>query len=136
MTNYVDRTLAPLVAQLRARYPGVRIVWAHMWPTHDGALQQVIRYQAPIKRLQALGLVTRSMIRVTLGGCTSIGDGFHLCEELDSNSRPGQWDLSIMTGAYPRETKRFSVLPARSLLRRIARKTRLSGDRRQGGARA
>jgi hypothetical protein len=54
-------------------------------------------------------------------GCTPFGDGFHLCQKLDAQSAPGCWDLSIFTGSWPRERKRFSVLAARRALRRIAR---------------
>lgn len=126
MTDYIDRALAPLVEQLRARYPGVRIVSASLCERPaDGELQQEIRYQAPLERLKALGLLTSCMIARDRAWppADAIGDGFHLCASLDRESRPGQWDLLILTGASPRERARFSVLPARRLLRRILRES-------------
>ena len=123
MTDYIDDELRPLVAQLRRRYPGVRIVEATMGTLHDGTPQQDIRFQAPLAELQRLGLVTDEMLRLHKAGrCdVSIGDGFFLTDYIDDESRPDCWDVSIWTPARPRERPNINVSRARQVLRRIAK---------------
>jgi len=87
------------VAQLRARYPGVRIVEANYSRLEDGTRQQNIRYQAPLPLLEHYGLVTKDMLvrRPRMKSVTPLGCGFHLSDDLDCESRPGCWDLLIFT---------------------------------------
>ena len=126
--EYIDQALRPLVAQLRARYPGIRIVEARYSRDHWGTLQQCVRYQAPLELLRHVGLVTEGMLerrRGPRGNLNCVGDGFNLCEGLDQASRPGCYDLSIFTGAVPYDDRvRIGVRQAAQLLRRIARSAR------------
>ena len=121
--EYIDAALRPLVAALKMRYPGVRIVEASLRPLRDDApsvLQQSIRYQAPLELLRHVGLVTEEML-ASKAARTALGDGFNLCSGLDEASRPGCYDLSIFTGSVPRERERMSVKDAARVLRRISR---------------
>jgi hypothetical protein len=114
----IDCALGPLVEKLRARYPGVHIVEAHMSTLDDGAIQQCIRYCAPLEMLKHYGLLTEEMLRKKRGP-TSLGEGFHLCEGLDYLSLPGCWDLSAWTATRPRERPRIGTTEAQRILKRI-----------------
>ena len=126
LVDHIDPGLIALAAAVRARYPGVRIVEAHMTRQAGGELQQLIRYQAPLSTLEAHGLVTDVMYSDTVaprrGGSPTLpnGDGYHLCAALDQQSVLGCWDLSVFTGATPRERPRIAVNEARKILRRFA----------------
>jgi hypothetical protein len=125
---YIDEALRPLVDALRRRYPGVRIVEARYSRNHWGTLQQCVRYQAPLGLLRHVGLVTEDMLERRRGPrrhVTELGDGFHLCEQLDQASRPGYHELFIITGAAPYDDRdRISVREAARLLRQLAKMAR------------
>jgi hypothetical protein len=128
MADYIDLELRPLAAKLRARYPDVRIVWAHYSTNGKNEKQQTIRYQAPLMVLIEHGLVTHAMLGGDGSGIYPIGDGFHLCRNgLDAESRPGCCDLSVFTGMTPRERHRFSVKDAARLLKKIAKQQTRTG---------
>ena len=139
---YADRELQPLVRHLIARYPGITIVEARMSTLEAGILQQSVRYCAPIERLLEAGLVTPEMVarkdsfdyRRRGTNCPN-GDGFSLFDEpIDeagaSLGPAGCWDLSIHTGAAPRERERISTKDAERELRRFM----LPKRRKAGGA--
>jgi hypothetical protein len=127
--------LVRMKAQLVARYPDVRIVWAHvdhLGPEKDWKAL-VLRYQAPLKTLMRYGLARRYMLdrkippgrRFSDGGSSGtwqLGDGYMLVKSLDSESKPGHWDLCTYTGTeVPNERRGFSIKQAQRELRRIAR---------------
>jgi len=134
---HIDPALAPLADQLRARYPGVRVVRATFTTLDDGTLQQNIRFAAPLARLLAAGLCTEAMVANARLGCvTPIGDGYSLYDcPLDALVEPGNYDLSIFTGTRPRERERFSVKDAERELRRFTLAGRRRGQRGPAWAR-
>lgn len=91
-------------------------------------VQQFIRFQALLSSLKTHGLVTEQMLTGTRWErfATPVGDGFCLSSALDCASKPGWWDLMLMTESEPRERDRFSVRDAERVLKRIARTSRKS----------
>jgi len=133
--DYIDQALRPLVAALRNRYPGVRIVWAHYVHTHWGELQQCVRFQAPLEVLRHGGLVSDSMIAALRGTgesaqldgrrrprTTECGDSCSLHSQFDQASRPGYFDLIITSSAIGTDWRTdMSLREAARALRRIAK---------------
>src|SRR5690349_10249182 len=110
----VDKALEPLVHHLEKRYPGVRIVWAHLQNTDDGAVQN-IRFRGTQADLKKHGLLSDDMLqRRREYGYTALGDDFVICE--DSESQPGFTDLCVFTRARPSEHGRGGWSKARRLL--------------------
>ncbi|MBI3043560.1 MAG: hypothetical protein HYY78_12140 [Betaproteobacteria bacterium] len=126
MPDYIHYELQPLADKLRARYPGVRIVWAHYGTMKDGTRQQVIRYQAPLSALKRAGLLTDEMLRAHErgGNLTEMGDAFGLHTGVDVESVSGRHDLVIYTPSYPHECSRIAIKDAKRLLRQIAQQVR------------
>jgi hypothetical protein len=118
---HVTPDLRPLVAHLRARYPGVEVTDARMRTLDDGTVQQSVSYVGPIDKLLGYGLVTPEMVargrylddRRKGRHCPN-GDGFFIPSKSD-----GALELSIHTGSWPRERERFSVRDAERELRRF-----------------
>lgn len=130
MPDYIAPELEPLVERLRKRYPGVRIVEAHMNRHGDGWFQQNITYQAPVDDLKRSGILTAEMVGKIRDkdlqnryahGETRLGDGFSMSQGLYCYSMPECWDLNIYTGSTPREKYRGGTGAARGVLRRIFR---------------
>ncbi len=118
--------LRALAQRLEARYPGVKVLAADYFPLDGGTQQQCVRFLAPLDQLRAAGLVTDAMIategdgRRRCSAVTPIGDGYSLNAPgpvSSSTAAPGEWDLSIFTGAVPRERERFAVKDAERELR-------------------
>lgn len=127
--SYPHTSLDPqIVERLAARYPGVRIVEAFLAEGYNGALQQNVRFQAPLEVLKAHGLLTDDMVRNT----TPIGDGFSLTQGLDKRSTHGHSDLFLFTGAVPRERDRFSTREAQRVLKQFARASHKRREVRHG----
>ena len=123
MPDQIAYELAPLVTRLRARYPGVRIVWAKLARTDNGLLQN-IRYQAPLALLKRYRLVTKRTQAALERGCVNaLGDAVLLFKRLDVESCPGCWDILWLTPTAPREQPRMSLRDAQRELERIARKS-------------
>ncbi len=124
--------LPGLARALEQRYPGVKVIWACEDGGRPGeyAIQEV-RFSAPIETLKAFGLVTDAMItyaehydsrrRKPRPPC---GDSFFLCESIDAQSRPGCWELFIITTLEEDPTERVAgrelTACARRILRRIS----------------
>lgn len=135
MSDRIDRALRPLVEQLRARYPHVRVVEARRTEWDDGFLQQIVRYRATLAELKQCGLVTDEMLRgrsaVSACGETSLGDGFHLSECAGDGPNRGYWELDVSTESAPRGAAR-SLHLAREVLARIIEGCRPAPDKLQG----
>lgn len=127
-----DYWLPSLAKALMARYPGVQVVGALVTELDDGTLQQNIRYQAPLERLRACGLVTDAMLSRVKDGCgsgnTPMGDRYFLCDRLDDLSNPGCLDLLTYTGTVQRERERMSVRDAARILKRFIRRATSKGN--------
>lgn len=131
MPDPVDRALRPLVEQLRARYPRVRIVEARRTVWDDGFLQQIVRYRAPFEELKRCGLVTEEMLRerkaLSATGETTLGDGFHLSECVGENAAEGCWELDVSTESVPRG-RDPDMQQAREVLKRIFQRCKPAPD--------
>jgi hypothetical protein len=106
MSDRIDGALRPLVGQLRARYPNVRVIEARRTEWDDGFLQQIVRYRATLAELKKCGLVTEEMLKgrnaVSACGETTLGDGYQLSECIGHGSSRGYWELDVSTESAPR----------------------------------
>lgn len=126
----IEPSLRPMVAKLRARYPGIEVTAASIEKRGD-VTQQEIRFCGPLDMLLACGLVTPAMVENSNdsrrgAANTPIGDGYSLftAQTFDSKSATDHWALSMFTGSRPRERARISVTRAARELKRIMRMAR------------
>jgi hypothetical protein len=123
MSDRTDSALRPLVARLRARYPGVTVVEARRTEWDDGFVQQIVRYRATLSELKRCGLVTEEMLTrrnaVSACGETSLGDGFHLSR--CAGDARGEWELDVSTESAPRGAA-LALHQAREVLERISKR--------------
>jgi hypothetical protein len=129
MYKPIDDDLQPLVAQLRARYPIVRIVEAQRIGRRDtGGIYGIsIRYQAPLEMLKRAGLLSAERIAIVNSGMydkyDSLGESFDLYDSYDALSTPGCHDLVVRTWNEPHERPRIALAEAKRVLKKIARAT-------------
>lgn len=120
MQTCIDPVLGPLVKELRARYPDVKVVEARLTTWRDGLVQQAIRYQAPLATLKRCGLVTEEMLRCrkphSACGETSLGEAFHLSQCFDTESAAVWWNLDVCTDSAPREPDELDLGEAQRTL--------------------
>jgi hypothetical protein len=130
VTTYIEPQLQSLVAQLLARYPGVRIVRASLHHRVGAeAIAQEIRFQAPLEVLRGSGLVTSAMLGPATAahgswGTLETGDQYGLYPALDSLSTPGSWDLVWVASTHLEDKRRFSMKGAAKVLGRISQAAR------------
>jgi hypothetical protein len=125
MSRY-RRPLPELAARIQERYPGVRVIEAHIAELCDGTMRQMLRYQAPLATLKAHGLVTDDMLEYARRNDgrrrrprPASGDGFVLYERLDARSVAECWELLVFTDATAPDEKRICLRDARRLLKSL-----------------
>lgn len=116
-----EAAAAPLVAQLRKRYPSLRI--SGSVERRDNALFQRLTFIArDVATLQRLGLVTSEMLDEHhrngdwYTDNSRTGDGF----VVGKNGSAEEWMVTLHTSEAIRERKNFPVADARRVLRKIA----------------